>query len=474
MLLKYSLLNMFKSKGKYKPIPKHIVDAYMKTRNNKKNNVICLAPFNSLRINRTGGITPCCQNFNLDNIKNKSLLQVWNGVQFKKLRNYIKKNDLSFFCDFCKVHLINGNHGSVLARTYDFYPVNKNGFPSYIDFSMYNTCNLACIMCNPSLSSQKNGHKDVLNNTDFKYDDNFFEDLKIFIPHLKAVNFSGGEPFLISDYYKIWDIMAVLNPDLPISVTTNGTVLNDKVISYLNKLKFNIRLSIDSINKETYEEIRINAHFENLIEHIDFFSNYCKGQKTSFSVVVCPIRMNIYEIPDLIEYGNKNSFNVDFNIVTKPYNCAIWTMPPDDIARICEYLKTFRFPENNAIEINNNKNYNNIIELLKTWLAHAILREKDFPNANFEILKNDFKRILINKAEFYYNSLTEDKKSNFFYPHYIVNVEYIINNLPIKLLLTNLNSRIENLPNKFLFEEIYFQSPETSLDNLCSLAYYSI
>ncbi|MDD3875094.1 MAG: radical SAM protein [Bacteroidales bacterium] len=453
-------------------IPGSVLRPYNLLREKDKTRFICFAPFNSLRINRNGGITPCCQNYNLDNIVDKSLNQVWFGKKFENLRKNIKNKRLGTFCDFCQVHLMNKNYSNVLALTYDNHPINKNGYPSYMDFTLDNTCNLSCIMCNASLSSGKEEKKMQSNIFKEIFNREFINQLKEFIPHLKSVNFSGGEPFLINTYYEIWDLISALNPSLKITCTTNGTVLNDKVIKYLNSSSFNINVSIDSLQKETYENIRINAKLQNTLNNISYFKNYCSEKSTHFSFVVCPMRLNRYEIPEFIEFGNKNNIHVNFNTLIKPYDCAIWTLPASDIAHFYEFLKSHEFPSRNELEKYNSFHFKALIELTKSWLAQAIRVEDILFKCDFEkerqVFKSNFKAI-INTIDLNFNSKTFveiDKET------LLLKTENIADKIPYQLLIYDLIGKIKRVPPPFLINEIYFENEQTTIDNLCSMAYF--
>src|SRR5205814_4784152 len=105
-----------------------------------------------------------------------------------------------------------------------YYPHNPER-PRIMEFCLENTCNLACVMCNSLLSSsiRKNEHLPPLKK---QYDEHFADQLIPYIPYLKEAIFSGGEPFLIPLYYKIWEQMLDINPDITICVVTNGSTLN--------------------------------------------------------------------------------------------------------------------------------------------------------------------------------------------------------------------------------------------------------
>jgi len=265
-----------------------------------------------------------------------------------------------------------------------------------------------------------------------------------------------------------------MNPALTITVTTNGTILNDKVMGYLCKGKFNINVSIDSLQKENYEKIRVNATFEKTLENIAYFKQYCLEKNTTFSFVVCPMRYNWEEIPGIVHYANENNIFLNFNVVTKPFDCALWTMPSNEIATIYEYFKTFSFLQINEIEKSNNNKYRSLTGLLKTWLAHALKLERDKSTADFSALRADLEKTIKTKSINYLKFQTLKGKEIYDENLLIQKIEQVIARFPDLLLGSGLNIRIKKMPDNFIFNEFYYQGVDTTKDNLCSIAYYSI
>jgi MoaA/NifB/PqqE/SkfB family radical SAM enzyme len=184
--------------------------------------------------------------------------------------------------------------------------------PAMLEFELSNTCNLECIMCGGEWSSAIRKNREKLPAIVSPYDQAFTEQLIQWIPGLKRANFLGGEPFLIHEYFLIWEKMASLNPDIEIAITSNGTVLNErakKVIRQLNRVK--ITLSIDSLNPTTWESIRKNGKFEVLKENLQWLSDHRKI--VSFSV--CPMIQNRFEIPEIISFCRDHQLDVFFNVV---------------------------------------------------------------------------------------------------------------------------------------------------------------
>ena len=59
--------------------------------------------------------------------------------------------------------------------------------------------------------------------------------------------------------------MIELNPKCKISLQSNGTILNEKIKSILQRGNFHIGLSIDTLDPMRYEKIRSGAKIESTL-----------------------------------------------------------------------------------------------------------------------------------------------------------------------------------------------------------------
>lgn len=272
-----SLLNVksyliYASRRKPISISKNTIQEYNRTRTAPQLKYICHAPFTNLFFGYDGKIGVCCYNrLNiLGTYPETGIIDAWNGDILKELRSKIKRYDFSGGCYCCQVQLVEKAYNTILARNYDYF-VPDIRYPKSMEFELSNRCNLECIMCNEENSSaiaiKKTGQQPKL----LPYDDNFIEQLRPFIPYLRSTKFMGGEPLLIPIYYKIWELIIEINPSCEIVIQTNGTVLNDKIKDLLEKGNFSISISIDSIVKETYESIRVNADYNKVMSNLEYF-----------------------------------------------------------------------------------------------------------------------------------------------------------------------------------------------------------
>ncbi|HOC87779.1 MAG TPA: radical SAM protein [Paludibacter sp.] len=334
---------------------------------------VCFAPFKSLYFGFEGKVTACCFNrsYVLGHIPESSVLQIWNSERADKLRQILKKDQLENGCMNCKEWICSGNYNAVGANFYDNYQ-ERLDTPVMVEFELSNLCNLECIMCEGYYSSLIRERREKLPPFKMPYDDTFVSQFDEIIPHLELTKFMGGEPFLIDIYFKIWEKIIRKNPGCIIDVQTNGTILTNKVKDILDKGNFQIGISIDSLEKGTYEKIRKNARFEQVIRNIRFFSAYSKEKGNPMHISVCPMRINWKEIPALMEFSNELEAYVFFNLVWKPADLALWNLPAEKLLEIYDYLHSYSPRTSNMIEMQNEKSYNGLLTQLHYWYTKAL------------------------------------------------------------------------------------------------------
>lgn len=356
-----------------------------------KRKAFCWAPFTSLRLHRNGSVQVCCYHIDFISLQNRSLKDIWFGAEMTLLREQMKQYKMPPACNFCTSNYMAGNLNNINALAYDAYEVSESGYPVFIDFSLYNTCNLNCIMCDASLSSGVQKAKNInFEQKGFDYDDNFLLQLEDFIPHLKRAIFTGGEPFLIAFYFKLWDRILKMNNKADLYVTTNGTVYNQKIEDLLEKGKFNITVSVDSLVKSNYDKIRAGASFEKTLENMYRFANYCKKAGTHFTVVVCPMTINWQDIPEIVEKCNKENWQFSYNVVIKPWHLAIWNLSAEKLEEIINFYEKYNFdPTYTAVAKNNLTRFMGLIELFKSW-RELMIEVKTLQNLkNCSVLKKE-------------------------------------------------------------------------------------
>ena len=377
---------------------------YQKVRNTKNPNIICHAPFSNINFEQGGNATACCYNRKhvLGKFPEQTIKQMWFGEKAEELRNYIKAQDFNHGCELCANQINSLNFENSRLKGFDEYGEEvtlklklkqKLGFksatyPKCFEFEIDNICNLECVMCDGKFSSLIRQNRENLPPIISPYNDEFVNEVALYIPYLKEAKFLGGEPFLTPLYYKIWDKIIALNPSLNISITTNATVLTKKVKTTIESLNAHIILSIDSINKSTYEQIRLNANFEKVWENIQYFLGYGSKTNRPLTLAVCPITLNYLEIPEIVDFCNKNNAKIFFNTVDRPYRLSLMALSFDDLEKAKKQYQDYLENPTTPFVFNNKQMMQDLLHFINS-LAEVARRNLELLG-KFEALNAPF------------------------------------------------------------------------------------
>lgn len=324
-----------------------LVALYNATRGRPQGSPVCHAPTTNLNFEQNGNITVCCYNrsFVLGTYPQNTLDEIWHGERIGELRRSIAKHDLSQGCHYCQEQLSSQNFGGLKAQFYDSVPDDPaedplRVLPRMMEFETSNLCNLECVMCSGHFSSLIRSRREKLPPIPNPYDAAFVEQLRPYLKSLVWAKFLGGEPFLNPLYFKIWDVLAEVNPKVRISVTTNGSVLTDRVKGVLEALSPFIVMSVDSLVRERYEAIRQNASYDQLRDNIAYFLDYARRKDRPVNFAVCPMRSNWQDLPELLEFCNANAIQVFFNMVFWPAELSLKTLPPRELTHVISSLRS--------------------------------------------------------------------------------------------------------------------------------------
>lgn len=358
-------------------IENEIISTFKKHRTSSK--FLCNAPFASIKISIDGRVSPCCYNRDMiDCYPDNSLSQIWNGKIFSSYRKHIRKKELPIACATCEKAILNGEYDSVKINQYDYLKVSRlwKNKPRLIEMALSNQCNLECIMCTGIHSSSICVNREKRPPSKSIFGQEFRKELSKFIPDLQEMVFAGGEPFLNPLYYDIWDDTIQLNPNCYLSVVTNGTILNDRIKSLLERGNFKINLSFDAMTKETYEAIRVNAKFEETMANMKYFGDTLARQGKRLHIPICPLRANRFELPDLVRFCNDNKYSLNFVNVNGAVDVAMYSMTSSELKDLKDIYSQQQFTETDNNSKKNIQEFNDLTQRLDRWIDLAIRREK--------------------------------------------------------------------------------------------------
>jgi len=290
----------------------------------------------------------------------ESMLKVWNGKPYRDLRKQFLNGEIPPQCKReCYDKEKQGGH-SQRQELNEFW--NKKEIfqtsrytkedgsitipPTYLDIRFGNICNFRCRMCGSYASSQWRKEEEEFFKTKahpitdmWTDNDNLWEDLPKLLPYLEEIYFAGGEPLVQEGHYKLLHFLIDnKKTDLTISYNTNLSILNYKtenIFDLWKKFKeVKLYLSQDGY-KEVGEYVRKGLVWNT-------FDSNLKKVLTYVNSISCVIQVyNIYNIPKLLVYCNKNGIDLYPNLLTNPDHFNVQILPTEEKEKIIKYYKRF-------------------------------------------------------------------------------------------------------------------------------------
>jgi len=312
-----------------------------------KNKSLCPLPFAGLYIEPAGDVK-CCSisKETLGNIHNESIENMINGDTVKKIRREMLQEKFPSNCAECyqkEEGMKNINFNQISNRLYHMGKLGNSPTKLYedehhfelqqLDVRWRNTCNGACVYCDPSLSSrwavelnQENKMtKDAMQTSvDYVYGN---------IGSVKMLYLCGGEPMMMKENIKLLEIVRQTNPKMDVRVNTNLSNLDNPIFEILKSLP-NVHwiLSAEATDKK-FEYIRYPLKWKTFIKNF----NLIKTLKHKISLNMSWNILNAYGIFEFIDYMldlglHKNSFVL--NQVTEPKIYNVLNLPYDQLSKI--------------------------------------------------------------------------------------------------------------------------------------------
>lgn len=185
------------------------------------------------------GMSLCCVNHNKH--KNIKPSEFWKGAIRKNALASMNEGRCVEGCDICyRTEAKKMPSARTFANLYDDLPVKD--LPTLLDIDLSNFCNLKCVMCNPTRSSE--WAKD-LNLPVSSVTKEIIEDLASISGDLQHLTIQGGEPTIMKEYEYYFELLA--SKDVPkhvdLQIITNATNINKKFYSMLSDFR-SVRLSV--------------------------------------------------------------------------------------------------------------------------------------------------------------------------------------------------------------------------------------
>ena len=204
-----------------------------------------------------------------------------------------------------------------------------------IFFDVTNRCNAQCIYCFTDSINHKNEIKNELTN---------FQILRLIdeAHYLKisSISIGGGEPFLKDIPF----IGNYANGKVKLSITTNGTILNNRILDYMLNSDTKLTISLDAIDKIISERVRKGIDIDKCLKNIVTLSRYTEllPRLSIRSVISVYNYKHIFEV---IKFCNENRIkNLKINSTNyfgRAKSNPNVILPFDDFIKLLDEVKDY-------------------------------------------------------------------------------------------------------------------------------------
>jgi len=275
-------------------------------------------------------ISPCCAY--TGDLRFNSKSQYWTSEQVKKIQQNMLQNVRDNGCQICWKKEDRG-YSSLRQHSNEIYKNHIEQIrgnqtlqqPFYLDLRLGNLCNLKCRMCISEWSSQiaseiiENPNEDWIDTPEQKIlelDDSTWQLLEQWIPHVRRVFMTGGEPTIIKRNLEYIEkiIESGRSKEVELIFTTNATNINSKFVEVGKQFKsVSYNVSIDAVG-ELAKYIRYPSDWRTIENNLNNI-----GQGVSFNTTIQWLNMTrLNEIFDYIEHCGIPFGGIWFQLVTDP------------------------------------------------------------------------------------------------------------------------------------------------------------
>jgi len=353
-------------------------------------NNICILPWISIETTPLGQMRVCClANENIKDtngkdllIENTTLSSAFVSEYMNDLRKSFINGEKPSVCNRCWSEEESGrtskrqnsyNRLGNLVKHIDFSNPNS-GDLIFLDLKLGNICNLKCRICG-SFSSSKWAQEEIEINKEYLTEYHrpakeflrqgqwprqvsaFWNDLDVLLPHIRYLEFTGGEPFLITEHFDF--LRQAINlgvaKNIEIHYNTNGTQFPEDAIDIWKQFKLvEIALSIDDMGAR-FEYQRYGAKWDIVEKNLKNFRDLRdKNKNIVLQLCLTVNALNFYYIDEILNWVPHQMFNYHYlNVVHDPPHFCIKNLNDDAKEMITRKISQANIPSIFVDEIKN-------------------------------------------------------------------------------------------------------------------------
>ena len=380
-------------------------------------NKFCMLPFTGMEVTPMGTYRPCCLYAetipDISIQQGHSIADAQSSAYMTDLRRRFLAGEQPQGCKACWAE--ESVPGRMSKRRATFIKMKnikmeyteESSAPIFLDLKLGNICNLKCRICG-SWSSSKWAQEEI----DLADGDNdlakqqlrdgqwprkipsWWDALEDALPHIEYLEFTGGEPFLISEHFALLEKLVErgFSNKIDIHYNTNGTLWPQQSKLWKHFKRVEIAFSIDDI-RDRFEYQRYGSDWsqtekvvaaarEEWINNDNLHLQIC----TTFNI------QNSYYWPDTEDWIIKQGIrDIHFNILQEPPMFNLRNMPSDikyiyeQRMRSCSDLSKNKI--DGVIGFMNLPGENLLPQLVERLNASDVYRKQNFSDAHFNVWK---------------------------------------------------------------------------------------
>lgn len=309
---------------------------------NQQMNNFCVLPFTGIYGHWQGlkkEYRPCCEWQGGFEQEYSSARDVWNGIEYQKVRESFNNRQMPKECSICVddekagIESKRQYHNAAFSEETEYYYNNKKVIvdnPIYWDLRPSNYCNLECVMCNPENSSaissrvetytKKFKVKTGLNQPcGLREEDSYYEFMKSNIDNVKEILLAGGEPLLMPQVVDILEWLTENNysKNIRLRLLTNGTVFRSKWLEMLKSFKsLSMQISLDGV-EEIVEYARYPNKWSVLERNVIKYAELNVEDNCMVELNPCLHIMNFVGLHKLYAFAKQHNIQINPSLVYK-------------------------------------------------------------------------------------------------------------------------------------------------------------
>lgn len=329
-------------------------------------NVFCLAPWVSIYVSPVGGIQACCESTEVLGFTSGSLIKDWNTDKMKILRKEFLNNEKPAGCRACydneklghrslrkkMLHHFSNENDFVLTTQKDGSVQNLN--IKYVDIRWSNLCNFRCRFCGVGLSSSwfsdklkrygdvslsYNGgllEKDITESGAVSRPNiNYQEFLSDVLPSVEAIQFLGGEPFLMDEFYETLAHLRTLKKwDVHISIVTNLSKMHKNNRHFFDMIEgfknVSCSISLDGVYEQA-EYLRKGTYWADIERNLNLVVESQSRGSIKYSILHTVYILNAFHSPVALRWFREKfpSLEVKLNMLHSPEFFSLKVLPTE-------------------------------------------------------------------------------------------------------------------------------------------------